>query len=101
MEKAEGFGARLAFEEFVRDEQVLYAVEYCFVVVGEALRHVPDAVRAAHPEVPWRSIVGMRNRIAHDYLYTDHALIWETLHAEFPALRQLLREVLSGPALPE
>lgn len=93
MEAAEGFidGAPRAF---VGDLKTLYAVEYCFIVLGEALGHVPDDVRAAHPEVPWREIAGMRNRIAHDYLGVDRELIWRTVTNEFPAVRPLLQRAL-------
>ena len=86
-------GAPRAFEG---DEKTLYAVEYCFIVVGEALGHVPTDVRADHPEVPWREIVGMRNRIAHDDLGVDRDLTWQTVTEEFPAVRPLLQRVLDG-----
>ncbi len=97
MEAAERFidGASHAFEG---DEKTLYAVEYCFIVIGEALRHVPDDVRSAHPEVPWRDIAGMRNRIAHDYLGVDRELIWQTVTDEFPTLRPLLHRALADSA---
>ena len=79
---------------FEGDEQALYAVRYAFVVIGEALGHVPDEVRAAHPAVPWRQIVGMRNRIAHDYLGVDRDLVWRTVTEEFPVVRPLLQAAL-------
>ncbi len=98
----DALGAMTAAEQFVvgvpyafaDDEKSLYAVEYCFIVIGEALRHVPEDVQAAHPEVPWREIAGMRNRIAHDYLGVDRELIWRTVTEEFPVVVPLLRRVL-------
>ncbi len=80
--------------EFAADQKTVYAVERCFTVLGEAIRHVPDAVREAHPDVPWSEIMGMRNRITHDYLYTDREMMWRTVRADFPALRPLLQRVL-------
>ena len=44
-------------------------------LIGEAATHVPDAVRKAHPEIPWRTIVGMRNRVAHGYMGIDNDVI--------------------------
>lgn len=64
-------------------------------MIGEALRHVRDDVRAAHPEVPWREIAGMRNWIAHDYFGVDRDLIWQTVTDEFPNLRLLLHRALA------
>lgn len=44
-------------------------------LIGEAATHVPDAVRKAHPGIPWRTIVGMRNRVAHGYMGIDNDVI--------------------------
>lgn len=94
MDRATGFIGDAQPHEFATDEQAVYAVERCFTVLGEAIRHVPDDVREAHPDVPWREILGMRNRITHDYLYTDREMVWRTVRADFPALRPLLLHVL-------
>ena len=47
-------------------------------VVGEAARRVSDVTRAASPEIPWRSITGMRNRLVHDYFDVDLPLVWQS-----------------------
>jgi uncharacterized protein with HEPN domain len=95
MRTADSFIGQMSAQEFASDLKTLYAVEYCFIIIGEALRHVPDEVRAAYPDVPWRDIAGMRNRIAHDYLYTDRELIWETVRTDFPPVVTLLERVLA------
>ncbi len=96
MDRATGFVGPSTAEAFARDDKTAYAVERCLTVLGEALRHVPDAVREAHPDVPWREILGMRNRVAHDYLRTDREMMWQTVRVDFPALRPLLPHVLDG-----
>ena len=95
MAQAEAFVGALRPDEFSGDAKTVFAVERCFTVLGEALRHVPDDIRAAHSDVPWRDIVGMRNRIAHDYLYTDLDLVWQTVRIDFPALRPALERLLA------
>lgn len=59
--------------------------------VGEAANRVPDDRRAAHPEVPWRSIVGMRNRLVHDYDMIDYDLVWEVIVRHIPEIAANLR----------
>lgn len=54
-----------------------YALRYCLLAVGEALRAVPSEMQASEPEIPWRSIVAMRHRLAHDYWLTDSRLVLE------------------------
>ncbi|MCH7638700.1 MAG: DUF86 domain-containing protein [Bacteroidetes bacterium] len=93
MRMAEEFVEGMTLETFTGDIKTVFAVERCFTIIGEALRHVPDAVRNDHPEVPWRDILGMRNRIMHDYLRTDQELIWQTIHQDFPTIRPLLVSV--------
>jgi len=63
MRMAEEFVEGMTLKAFTSDIKTVFAVERCFTILGEALRHVPDAVRNDHPEVPWRDILGMRNRI--------------------------------------
>ena len=94
MDRATGFIGDAKPHEFSADEKAVYAVARCFTILGEAIRHVPDDVREAHPDVPWSEILGMRNRITHDYLYTDREMMWRTVRADFPALRPLLLRVL-------
>lgn len=94
IDRATEFVGDLGVDAFSADEKAVYAVERCFTVLGEAVRHVPDDVRASHPDVPWRLILGMRNRITHDYLYTDREMMWQTVRGDFPVLRPLLQRVL-------
>lgn len=100
MDRAEAFVGEMRPDEFAADDRTVFAVERCFTVLGEAVRHVPDDVRAAHPDVPWQDIIGMRNRVTHDYLYTDREIIWRTVRVDFPALRPLLERVRDGLSPP-
>ncbi len=96
IDRAADFVGDLRADEFAADEKAVYAVERCLTVLGEAIRHVPDEVQTRHPDVPWRQILGMRNRITHDYLYTDREMMWQTVRTDFPALRPLLQSVLDA-----
>lgn len=63
-------------------------------LIGEAATHVPEAVRAMAPAVPWRQIVATRNRVAHAYLGISAETVWSILHDDLPALDLALRELL-------
>ncbi|HEX8662924.1 MAG TPA: HepT-like ribonuclease domain-containing protein [Beijerinckiaceae bacterium] len=67
-----------------------YAVRYCLLVVGEALNFVPDEVRAMASEIPWRSIINMRHRLAHDYWLINSRIVLEAAHKHIgPLIEQL------------
>lgn len=60
-------------------------------LIGEAATHIPDTVRARHPEIPWRLIVATRNRLIHGYLGIDNDTVWSIIRDEIPALLHKLR----------
>ena len=64
-------------------------------LIGEAATHIPSEVRAAHHEVPWRAIIGTRNRLAHGYLSIDDRIIWSVIREAVPALVPALRNLLA------
>ena len=67
-------------------------------LIGEAASHVPDVVRAAHPQVPWRLVIATRNRLIHGYLGIDNDTLWSIIVTDVPALLLSLRGVKSASA---
>lgn len=68
---------------------VVRAVE----IVGEAASKISSETQTAHPAIPWRAIVGMRNRLVHAYFDINTEVVWQTIMVEIPALLPLLRAV--------
>lgn len=64
-------------------------------LIGEAATRVPEVVRQAHPDIPWRLIVATRNRLIHAYLGIDNDTIWSIIQDDIPALLKAL-EHLAG-----
>ena len=62
-------------------------------LIGEAATHVPDAVRVAHPQVPWRLVIATRNRLIHGYLGIDNDTLWSIVISDVPALLACLRDL--------
>jgi len=60
-------------------------------LIGEAATHIPDGVRAAHPEIPWRMIIATRNRLIHGYLGIDDDTLWSIIQDDVPELLPLLK----------
>lgn len=62
-------------------------------LIGEAATHVPESVRSAHPEIPWRLIIATRNRLIHGYLGIDNDTLWSIIQTDIPALLPPLRRL--------
>jgi uncharacterized protein with HEPN domain len=64
-------------------------------VIGEAATRVPDSVRAAHPNIPWPEIVGLRNRLIHGYDAVDLDIVWSIVVTDLPALAEQLAPIIA------
>ncbi len=73
----------------------LDALLYEIVVLGEAARRLSPEIRAAHPEVPWREIIGMRSVITHGYDQIDDDELWEVVERDLPELTPKLEAILA------
>jgi uncharacterized protein with HEPN domain len=83
----------LAFTSFLSNTTVYDATLRNLELIGEAAIHIPTAVRDFHNEIPWREIIGVRNRLAHGFLSIDDDLIWNIIQVDIPKLPPALRDL--------
>jgi uncharacterized protein with HEPN domain len=95
--KIRAFTEGVTLDRFLRDELMQHGIMRLIEILGEAARHISEDFRASHPEVPWRQIIGMRNRMVHEYFRVIPAKVWDVVEQEIPALISLL-EPLVPPA---
>jgi uncharacterized protein with HEPN domain len=84
--EASGFVAGMGEAAFYKDTKTQKAVEREFEIMGEAARSLSEAARQAFPHVPFKSMIGMRNILAHDYGRVDPKELWATVHQSLPAM---------------
>lgn len=92
-ERVLAYTAGLDQNAFVANALVYDATLRNLELIGEAATHVPDDVRQAHPQVPWRMIIATRNRLIHAYLGIDDDTLWSIVVTDVPALLPALRAV--------
>ena len=100
-EQAEQFASTLTLEEFQASRLHQLAVVKAVETVGEAASKISDETQQAHPEIPWPSIIGMRNRLVHGYGgygSIQLGVVWRTAKEDIPALAGQLRRIVPKDA---
>lgn len=83
-------------EDLGRDRMLLFAVVRAIEILGEAASRLSPDAQAQITEVPWVSVVGMRNRLIHGYFDVDTEIVWKTATVEVPTLLGALKGALAG-----
>ena len=78
----------MTFEEFSRDRKTQLAVVKELEIIGEAAGKLPRGIRNASPDVPWPTIMGMRNRLTHEYFRVNYETVWGTVHTYLKPLHE-------------
>ncbi len=80
----------MTFDAYLEDEKTRFAVMRGYEILGEAVRHIPEELKLAHPEIPWTTMAAVRNRIIHGYFGVDDSVLFENISRELkPLLPQL------------
>ena len=84
------------WEAFSTNKLVTSAVIRQLEVLGEAARLLPQSVKEQFPDLPWRAMTGLRNRLIHEYFDVSLSTVWQVLQEELPQLQPQLEELLKS-----
>lgn len=90
----ENFVRGMEFEEFKKDRKTINAVVRSVEVIGEASKKIPVSITANYPEVPWKKMAGMRDKLIHEYFGIDLEILWKVAKEDIKSIRPSIRKIL-------
>jgi uncharacterized protein with HEPN domain len=90
----ESFVDGVDFESFEVNREKTLAVVKLLEIVGEAVKQIPNDKRGLFPEIPWKSVAGMKDIFVHEYWEIDTAVVWATVQESLPLLKMVILQML-------
>lgn len=91
--KIESFVAGISRSDFDQSALIQDAIIRNFEIIGEATKKISKSFTQSHPEIPWSSIAGMRDKLIHDYLDVDLDVVWKSVEIDLPLLKDFITKL--------
>ena len=86
----------LDFVDFFEHKEIFWAVVKLVEIIGEAVKNIPGKIREDYPQIPWRNIAGMRDKLVHEYWAIDEQMIWQVIVKELPYLKSTIMNLVEN-----
>ncbi|HAI74303.1 MAG TPA: hypothetical protein DCS28_02770 [Candidatus Moranbacteria bacterium] len=93
LEKIESYTKNMTAKKFYDDFKTIDAVVRNLSIIGEASSNIPKEMKLKYPEVPWVEIIGMRNKVVHEYFGVDEEILWKTIKEDLPVFRKQIQNI--------
>ena len=83
------------FKEILIDKKTANAVVRSLEIIGEAASKIPPEIKHNYSEIPWKQVIGIRNKLIHEYFGVDLEIVWVVITEELPPLLPLFEDILT------
>ena len=88
------YSSGISKEDFLRNNLMQDACIRQIEIMGEATKRISEVFKESHPEVPWKDMAGMRDKLIHDYLDVDLNIVYQTVAVDIPDLLPVIEKIL-------
>jgi uncharacterized protein with HEPN domain len=81
-------------DKFLKDETLQRAFVRSIEIIGEAAKKLPEELKQSYPNIEWKSITGMRDRLIHDYFGIDYEIVWDVVINKIPQLHKEIQQII-------
>ncbi len=94
IEKIEKYCQSMTYEQFIEDDKTKDAVVRNLEVIGEAANNISARIKEKVPDISWRLVTDMRNKLIHEYFGVSYPIVWETIQSDLPSFKAKIKELL-------
>ncbi|HEO66068.1 MAG TPA: DUF86 domain-containing protein [Spirochaetes bacterium] len=95
IKQIEEYTVKVDDQDFLINRLIQDAVIRQIEIIGEAIKRVSLAIKNKYPDIPWKNIAGMRDKLIHDYFGVDIEAVWETVQKDIPVLKKDIQDLLN------
>ena len=96
IEETDEFTKGMSYEAFTQDRKTINAVVRSLEVLGEAAKRIPDDWRIKAPDIPWKYMTGMRDKLVHEYFGVDLSIVWTVIKDDLPPLHPKIKRLVTS-----
>jgi len=96
IQKIEQYTKGLTLEKFKKEDLIIDAVIRNFEIIGEASKNIPEKIKSQFPDVPWKEMAGMRDKVIHEYFGVDFDIVWKTIATRMTSLKKSLNNIYNS-----
>ncbi len=85
----------LTYDDFIKNEELKRAFVRSLEIIGEAAKHIPKEIKNKYTDIKWKNVVGIRNKLIHEYFGVDYRVVWKTIKEKIPELYTVIKKVIN------
>lgn len=83
------------YQDFINNEDLKKAFVRSLEIIGESAKKIPSDVRKRYPEIKWKSVIGMRNKLIHEYFGVDYLVVWKVVKEKVEDLHKIVMKMVN------